>query len=59
MASSNRTQLALVRETTPGVTPTTPRMRKVRMTGETLQLTPLYVDSEEIRDDRMLGDPSL
>ncbi|MCP1852795.1 MULTISPECIES: phage tail tube protein [unclassified Bradyrhizobium] len=57
MTSSNRTQLALVRETTPGVTPTTPRMRKVRMTGESLSLAPTYVDSEEIRDDRMLGDP--
>ncbi|MGY3482223.1 hypothetical protein ACVW1C_000106 [Bradyrhizobium sp. USDA 4011] len=56
MTSSNRTQLALVREITPGVTPTTPRMRKVRMTGESLSLAPVYVDSEEIRDDRMLGD---
>ncbi|MHC2251034.1 hypothetical protein ACVILK_000726 [Bradyrhizobium embrapense] len=57
MTSANRTQVTLVRETTPGVTPTTPRMRKVRMTGESLQYGPTYVDSEEIRDDRMLGDP--
>ncbi|TAI67577.1 phage tail tube protein [Bradyrhizobium sp. Leo170] len=57
MTSSNRTQVALVRESTPGVTPTTPRMRKVRLTGESLQFAPTYVDSEEIRDDRMLGDP--
>jgi hypothetical protein len=26
------------------------------MTGESLSLAPVYVDSEEIRDDRMLGD---
>lgn len=59
MGSSNRTQLAVVRETTAGVTPATPRMRLMRMTGESLQFAPTYVDSEEIRADRMLGDPIL
>lgn len=59
MTSSNRLQVALVRETTPGVTPTTPRMRKVRITSESLTYTPEYVDSDEIRDDRMAGDPIL
>jgi hypothetical protein len=57
MTSANRLQLSLVRETVPGVTPDTPRMRKMRITGESLQFSPTYVDSDEIRDDRMLGDP--
>lgn len=57
MTSANRVQVALVRETTPGITPNTPRMRKVRITGESLSFAPEYVDPEEIRDDRMLNDP--
>jgi hypothetical protein len=57
VTSSNRTQLALVRETTAGTTPTTPRMRAMRFTGESLQFSPEYLDSAEIRADRMLGDP--
>lgn len=57
MTSANRLQLSLVRETTPGVTPASPRMRKTRVTGESLNFTPTYVDSDEIRDDRMKGDP--
>lgn len=57
MTSANRTQVVCVRESTLGVTPNTPRMRKMRITGESLSFAPTYVDSEEIRDDRMLGDP--
>lgn len=57
MGSSNRVQLASVRETTAGTTPGTPRMRLVRVTGESLDFTPDYVDSDEIRADRMLGAP--
>ncbi|NEV75466.1 hypothetical protein DYI24_00020 [Rhodopseudomonas sp. BR0C11] len=57
MTSSNRMYLALVREGTPGTPPDTPRMRKMRITGESLSFSPTYVDSEEMRDDRMLGDP--
>lgn len=57
MTSTNRIQLAVVRESTPGVTPNTPRMRKARITSETLSFAPEYVDPDEIRDDRMLGDP--
>lgn len=57
MTSSNRTQLALVREVTAGTTPTTPRMRAMRITGESLSFTPEFADSDEIRADRMLGDP--
>ncbi len=59
MTESNRLQVALVRETTPGTTPVTPRMRKVRLTGEALAFTPTYVDSDELRDDRMAEDPIL
>lgn len=57
MSSANRLQVLLVRETVPGTTPITPRMRTVRLTGESLDFTPEYVDSDELRSDRMLGDP--
>lgn len=57
MTSSNRTQVLLVRETTAGTTPVTPRMRTMRITGEGLSFTPDYVDPDELRADRMLGDP--
>ncbi len=57
MTSANRLQVSFVRETTPGVTPTTPRMRKVRLTGEGIVYTPTFLDSDEIRDDRMKYDP--
>lgn len=59
MTVSNRLQVALVRETTPGTTPTTPRMRVKRITGEALSFASEYVDSDEIRSDRMMGDPIL
>lgn len=56
-SSANRTQFAYCVEVTPGTTPVTPRMRTARVTGESLTYTPTYVDSEELRPDRMLGDP--
>lgn len=59
MGSANRLQLTTVRESTAGVTPVTPRMRKARITGESMQFQPTYVDSDELRSDRMLGDPIL
>lgn len=59
MSSTNRLQVASVREVTPGTTPNTPRMRKQRVMGESLTFTPTYVDPEEIRDDRMSPDPIL
>ncbi|MGE0290272.1 MAG: phage tail tube protein [Bradyrhizobium sp.] len=58
MTVANRVQICGVRESTPGVTPTTPRMRKKRYTGEALTFAPEYLDSDEIRDDRMMGDPT-
>lgn len=57
MGASNRVQVLAVRETTAGTTPASPRMRTVRTTGESLNFAPEYVDSDEIRSDRMLGDP--
>jgi hypothetical protein len=57
MTSANRVQISTVKETTPGTTPVTPRMRKVRWTGEALTLfNPSYDDPNEITDDRMNTD---
>lgn len=59
MTSANRVQLAWCRETVPGTTNTTPRMRKIRWTGEGLKLfSPEYIDGNEITDDRMSSDPT-
>lgn len=57
MTESNRVQFAWVRESTFGTTPATPRMRIARITGESLQYTPQFVNSDEIRSDRMMSDP--
>jgi hypothetical protein len=59
VTSANRLRTSFVRESTLGVTPTTPRMRNMRITGESLQFNPEYIDSDEIRDDRMTSDPIL
>src|SRR6185369_5270438 len=58
MGTANRVQLSTVRESTLGTTPTTPRMRAARFTGEALAFNQEFVDSGEIRSDRMLGDPA-
>lgn len=57
MTDSNRTRMTYVDEQTLGVTPDTPRMRTCRFTGETLAYQPVFVNSDEIRDDRMNADP--
>jgi hypothetical protein len=49
----------VIREVTPGTTPTTPRLRAMRITGESLAFNPQYVESEELRVDRMQNDPML
>lgn len=56
MTSTNRVQIAHVRETTFGTTPGSPRMRLGRMTSDSLEWRPEYMDSEELRADRMLND---
>jgi len=57
MTDSNRLRLTTVREVTLGVTPNTPRMRTARITGESLKYEPVFVQSAEIRSDRMNADP--
>ena len=57
MSDSNRVQLAGVRETTPGTTPVTPRMRKRRYTSAPLISKPDVEISNEKRDDRNNADP--
>ncbi|HEY4136494.1 MAG TPA: phage tail tube protein [Alphaproteobacteria bacterium] len=57
MTTANRVRISLVRETTLGVTPTTPRMRTERITGESLKYAPAFDQSEELRADRMNADP--
>ncbi|MGY5812005.1 phage tail tube protein [Rhizobium sp. LEGMi198b] len=56
-SDTNRVRMTTVRETSLGVTPSNPRMRAHRFTGETLAYQPVFIDSEEIRDDRMNSDP--
>lgn len=56
MTSSNRTQIASVRETTVGTTPGTPRMRLRRVNGENLRLVSTFAQSNEMRSDRMASD---
>lgn len=57
MTASNRTAVSLVRETTLGTTPTTPRMRTARLTSIDPQYKSNFVDPDELRSDRMLNDP--
>lgn len=59
MTDSNRLQLSVVKEVTLGTTPTTPRMRAARITGESLSYQPQSVVSDELRTDRMNADPIL
>jgi hypothetical protein len=50
---SNRVRVALVRETTIGVTPASPRMRTLSVLGEGLAYRPVFVQPGSIRADRM------
>src|SRR4051812_3300371 len=58
MTDSNRLRIGLVRETTLGTTPASPKMRTGRVTGEGLRYTPTFTQSDEIRSDRMSADPT-
>lgn len=51
-ASTNRTTISLVKEPSFGVTPTNPKFKKVRYTGESLMFDIQTTQSNEIRDDR-------
>ncbi|MCG5239526.1 phage tail tube protein [Azospirillum doebereinerae] len=57
MTSSN-IEITSCRETTRGTTPGTPRMRRRRWTGESLNHKPLFETSDQVRDDRMAADPT-
>jgi len=55
-ADSSRAQLRYVVETTPGVTPSTPTMKNLRFTGESLNANRTTASSTEIRSDRNVTD---
>jgi hypothetical protein len=57
MADANRLQVVCVREATFGTTPNTPRMRTARLTGESLAFEQKFIQSNELRSDRMNSDP--
>ena len=54
---SNRVRIASVVETDIGVLPASPRFRIGRMTGESVEFSPQFFNSAEIRSDRMNPDP--
>lgn len=56
MTDSNRLRLAYVTENTVGTTPSTPTMRNLRVTGESLDYSIETTRSEEIRADRLTPD---
>jgi hypothetical protein len=56
LANAVDTQLAIVQETTWGVTPTTPAFKKVRITSENLVAGLTTVQSQELRPDRNITD---
>jgi hypothetical protein len=53
IADSNRGRYAIVAETVPGTTPTTPAMQTLRVTGADFGATKETVVSNEVRSDRM------
>lgn len=58
MTDSNRVRVAVIKETTLGALPATPRMRTARITGESLNWTPAFFTPNELRADRMSADPT-
>jgi hypothetical protein len=57
VSATNRVRVSFVRAQADGTPPTTPRMRTARITSEALTFAPTYIDSNELRADRMLADP--
>lgn len=55
MASGSRHSLALVAETVYGTTPANPAFKKFRHTGLSVGLSKETLQSEELRDDRMIA----
>lgn len=56
LQSTNRVKLSKVRESTFGVTPTSPVFKEQRQTSSSLALNPQTVVSNEIRSDRQVTD---
>ena len=56
MSNANRVQLAFIEEQVWGTTPTTPTMKILRMTSDSLNHEVETITSSEIRADRNLGD---
>lgn len=56
MANGSRHTMRYVAEVTPGVTPANPIWKRLRHTGTTLGLSKESLQSEELRDDRMIAD---
>lgn len=48
MTSSNLVRVTAVREVTPGTTPASPRMRTVRITGESLNYAQQFLDRKSV-----------
>lgn len=55
-ASANRTTVYGVKEVTWGVTPATPALKELRITGEQLDASQSFEKSKELRSDRMVSD---
>jgi hypothetical protein len=57
MSDSNRVQVGIIEEVTPGLTPATPAFETLRITGTpSLAFEPLTVVTNEIRADRQITD---
>lgn len=56
IGTANTTQLSYIKEVTPGTTPSTPAMTRIRYTGESLNSNITTTESQEIRDDRATSD---
>lgn len=59
LANAVDTQIAIVKETTWGVTPSNPAFQKMRITGESLTAGLTTVASQELRPDRNVTDLAL
>lgn len=56
MADANYASIGFIKETTWGVTPTTPRLKGLRITGEDLMHEKETIQSQEVRADRQVAD---
>lgn len=56
MADANYSSIGFIPETSWGVTPTTPRLTALRITGEDLKHAKETIQSQEVRDDRQVAD---